>query len=105
MSNDATPAKVRLSAGLGQAPERGVSWLLAVEVARGRMPGGWVPVDADLVLAVNARMAALEGWLEGDCTCPCCQGVRECLPGCTFADDCPDDHERMAGAREALFEV
>lgn len=38
------------------SPEREERWALAVEVARGRMPGGWVPVDADLLLALHARL-------------------------------------------------
>jgi len=45
----------------------------------------------------------MQEWLEGDCTCPCCEGVRECSDGCTFVEDCPDDAEIMAGARAAMF--
>ena len=45
----------------------------------------------------------MKTWIEGDCACPCCGEVRECLPGCTFAADCPADAERMAGAREVLY--
>lgn len=59
-ATDATPEAVCSTAMLGQAPERDARWTLAVEVARGRMAGGWVPVDADLVLALHARLAALE---------------------------------------------
>lgn len=59
MSDDATPAKVRLTDGLGPLPERDARWALAAEVARGRMAGGWVLVDADLVLALDARLAEL----------------------------------------------
>ena len=59
MSDDATPAKVRLTDVLGLAPERDARWALAAKVARGRMAGGWVPVDADLVLALHARLAKL----------------------------------------------
>ena len=48
-----------LSEGLGPLPERDARWALAAEVASGRMAGGWVPVDADLVLALHARLTAL----------------------------------------------
>lgn len=44
---------------LGLAPERDARWALAAKVARGRMAGGWVPVDADLVLALHARLTKL----------------------------------------------
>ena len=48
MSDDATPAKVRLTDVLGLAPERDARWALAAEVARGRMAGGWVPANAEV---------------------------------------------------------
>jgi hypothetical protein len=41
--------------------------------------------------------------LEGDCNCPCCQQIYLCEDGCTFEEDCPNDAERMEGARDALF--
>ena len=68
----------------------------------------WQPesLPTGVVLALKAAVHALErahACLEGYCTCPCCEGVRECLPGCTFAADAPTDAERMAGAREAMF--
>lgn len=44
---------------LGLMPERDERWALAAEVARGRMAGGWVPIDADLVLALHARLTKL----------------------------------------------
>lgn len=44
---------------LGQPAERDARWALAAEAALGRMAGGWVPVDADLVLALHARLSAL----------------------------------------------
>lgn len=59
----AQPLEVGSSEGLGLLPEQDARWVLAAEVAQGRMAGGWVPVDADLVLALHARLiklAALE---------------------------------------------
>lgn len=53
------PMGVSSSEGLGPLPERDARWALAAEVASGRMAGGWVPVDADLVLALHARLTAL----------------------------------------------
>lgn len=55
----APPMGVSSSEGLGPLPERDARWTLAAEVARGRMDGGWVPVDADLVLALHARLTKL----------------------------------------------
>lgn len=45
------------STELARQPEQDPRWLLAVKVARNRMPGGWVPIDADLVIALSARIA------------------------------------------------
>jgi hypothetical protein len=45
----------------------------------------------------------MQEWLEGDCCCPCCTETRECVSGCTFAEDCPNEAEKMAGARVALY--
>ena len=74
MTDDETPAKVRLTDGLGPLPERDARWAMAAEVARVRMAGGWVPVDADLVLALHARMDALR-----DCrTCRHFRGTQHC---------------------------
>lgn len=58
-SHATEPLALRLSEGLGLAPERDARWALAVEVAQGRMSGGWVPIDADLVLAIHARLTKL----------------------------------------------
>ena len=49
-----------------------------------------------------ARLGVLEHWLEGFCTCPCCQQARKCSEGCTFAVDCPEDAERMEECRAVL---
>jgi hypothetical protein len=50
------PLALSSSEGLGLAPQKAERWRLAVDVARGRMAGGWVPVDADVVLAIAAAM-------------------------------------------------
>lgn len=57
MSENTLPAAVGSSEELGPLPEQDPRWLLAVTVARGRMSGGWVPVDADLVISLHARIA------------------------------------------------
>lgn len=44
----------------------------------------------------------LRGWLEGDANCPCCGMSDICVDDCTFADDCPDSHERMIHVRAIL---
>jgi hypothetical protein len=51
----------------------------------------------------DARIEMLEAWIIGDCTCPCCQETRECSEGCTFAEDCPQDAERMHEARGVMW--
>lgn len=45
-----------LSEGLGMPTRLLERWLLTVEAARGRMAGGWVPVDAEVVLAADAAL-------------------------------------------------
>jgi len=45
----------------------------------------------------------LEAWLEGGAYCPCCEGLRECEEGCTFAEDDPEAHERMLEVRAVLY--
>ena len=47
-------------------------------------------------------LAALITFAEGEAYCPCCQGVRECLPECTIEADCKRHYERMMAARDAL---
>ena len=36
-----------------------VAWGIAVEVARGQMADGWVPVDAALILEIDAEIERL----------------------------------------------
>lgn len=57
----------------------------------------------DDVERLRAEVERLRSWIEGDCICPCCQETRACLEGCTFAEDCPNEAERMNEARAVLF--
>ena len=41
-------------------------------------------------------------WIAVYCRCPCCEETRECLPGCSFAADEPEDAQRMSEARKVL---
>ena len=41
-------------------------------------------------------------YLAYDANCPCCLRDDECEEGCSFAEDAPQDFERMQMAREAL---
>ena len=51
------------------------------------------------------RVRKLEGFLEGEVHCPCCEGTRECLEDCTFQTDCQNEWERMEVIRELLYPV
>lgn len=46
---------------------RSERWALAVSVAQGRMAGGWVPVDADLVMQIQAEIEQLKTDAELHC--------------------------------------
>jgi hypothetical protein len=53
--------------------------------------------------------SALIEFAESMAYCPCCEGVKECLPECTYEADCReigfgtwDNYERMVAARAAL---
>lgn len=52
--------------------------------------------------AVLVHAEELGDWVENLGYCPCCESTLECSPGCTFADDCPAEHRRMAEARDVL---
>lgn len=87
MSEQKQPAEVGpVELVLALYPERDARWALAAEVARGHMAGGEVPVDADLVLALHARLSALR-----DCrTCrhfrgpQHCHSVLRCVDGSSY---------------------
>lgn len=59
----------------------------------------------DLTIGDEAadQIEATAAWLIGGCECPCCLGVEQCRPGCTFATDAPGDAERMDNVRSVLF--
>lgn len=52
--------------------------------------------------AARNEIERLREWIEGDARCPCCDTFSECDDECTFADDCPIEHERMMAARAVL---
>jgi len=56
-------------------------------------------------LATEAAEAIerMQGHLEGECHCPCCDQVRVCLEVCEFSEDFPADHQKMIEAREAYW--
>ncbi|MFA7250078.1 MAG: hypothetical protein WC273_10655 [Dehalococcoidia bacterium] len=51
---------------------------------------------------MRAAGEALATFFSGECECPCCGEAEECLPDCTFAEDCPLDAEGMDATRAAL---
>ncbi len=61
----------------------------------GRVAGVWLP--APLAAAVLDLIA----YVEADAGCPCCEATPH-ADDCTFATDCPVEHERVAKARAAL---
>src|SRR3990172_11511082 len=44
-------------------------------------------------------ITAVTQWLL---PCPCCDGRGTHDPECTFAEDCPADHERLSAERERI---
>ncbi len=58
--------------------------------------------DADLLIEAADEIGRLRGWLEGDANCPCCEASDVCRDGCTFAEDCPEDNDKMLEIRKLL---
>lgn len=58
-------------------------------------------VMCDRLLRRHDRMV---DWLMVYAVCPCCEGIEACDDECTFADDCPESHERMIEVRKILFD-
>lgn len=56
----------------------------------------------DLHTEAADEIERLRGWLEGDANCPCCDTNDVCVDGCTFAEDCPEDNEKMLEIRKLL---
>ena len=98
MNDDATPAKVRLTDGLGPV----VAARTLVERLRFLASGQDDPHSVAIDEAADA-IERMQTWLEGDCYCPCCTEHHTCADGCTLEADDPSGHEQIAGAREALF--
>ena len=58
--------------------------------------------EASATPSAASGWGAAAGYFLGVEQCPCCEESDACLDGCTFADDCPAEHERMVAARAAL---
>lgn len=48
------------------------------------------------------EVARLRDGIRHECICPCCEEEVRCIDGCTFAEECPAEHERMMYYRELL---
>jgi hypothetical protein len=57
-------------------------------------------INENSLLSKTKRM---EEWIKGFCDCPCCGELEQCLEGCTFAEDCPNEAELMRDARDLLY--
>lgn len=55
------------------------------------------------LLRMRADWDRASDYLIGRVTCPCCEQTRQCVPDCTFAEDCWDAHCEMELARTALY--
>jgi len=55
-----------------------------------------------MIAKEKAAFEKLREYALADALCPCCDQTETCLDGCTFAEDCPTEAERMVRAREAL---
>jgi len=65
-------------------------------------PNARIPWPHRLLHEAADAIERLQGYAEGDAACPCCNGTDKCDDECTFAEDNPDDVERMLAARYAL---
>lgn len=45
------------------------------------------------------QLRRLTQFLESETFCPCCDQTKECLPECTFKDDCPSAFSRVSELR------
>jgi len=100
-ATNSTPEAVCSTAGLGLAPERDARWVLAFEVARGRMAGGWVPVDADLVIALHDRLDSLAAEQRRLMDCRTCRNHTTSTGGCVSVLRCIDGSAyQRAGVRQ-----
>ena len=48
------------------------------------------------------RIQILRAHFEFDATCPCCEELEVCNPGCTLEADAPDRYDEMMAARAIL---
>ncbi len=57
----------------------------------------------DLHTEASDEIERLRGWIAaGGANCPCCGASDVCMEGCTFAEDCPEDAEKMLEIRKFL---
>ena len=86
-------------------PER-IAEIKRVSQRRGMFTGGYI-CDLEECLSEIERLQIendrLAAFALFDADCPCCGETKQCLDGCTFAKDCPNELERMKGARYALY--
>lgn len=50
----------------------------------------------------NQKIERLKSFVSYYANCPCCDRNEECLEGCTFKDDLPNDYDIMQDAREVM---
>jgi len=50
----------------------------------------------------SEKLKLLRDFLECDAFCPCCAQYRDCIDGCTFAVDAPNEFEEMQDVRKIL---
>jgi len=53
----------------------------------------------------SEKIKLLRDFLKVDAFCPCCEQYCECLEGCTFAVDAPNEFEEMNAVRKILEET
>ena len=61
-----------------------------------------IPVSPRIVRIAAEYISSMYDFLVEEARCACCDEVDICSDECTFADDCPDEAERMEYVREVL---
>lgn len=68
----------------------------------GTMMNAWLRANGGTVESLCEEIERLRNYFVYDANCPCCQQSVECEAGCSFAEDAPEDYEKMVHAREIL---